>query len=467
MNLRTITQYSLGPVGSAFLGFVTLPLITWHFSSEDVGRLSMLFIVQSFAVLFFSIGLDQSYIRYYYSSKDVGQLFKDCITPGIILFILTSLTLYLFDPTLISYILFGIEDSTLTLMTLACILVVYLQRFISLIVRMQENALLFSLSQFLPKVFFLCYFFIIILFEEGSGFIYLLLGQLISNLLILLYLLYGNKEGIYKSILRKFSIKRFSEYFSYGLPLTIGAIAYWGLTATDKFFLRAYSSLNELGIYSVAISFSTAAIIFQKVFTTIWTPYVYKTINGGHDDNEIRNINKYVVLFVAVIISLLGMASWVIDYILPNEYSLVKYLVIPCMLAPLFYVLSETTVIGLNIVKKTNYSMLASIFAFAINFIGNFFLVKKFGAYGAAISTATSFWVFLVLRTELSCYFWKSIPRVRLYILTLFLLVASIVTIILSSKVIVLIWIFLSLAVVTLFYKDFLFMLSTIKKAKV
>ncbi|KZY60650.1 hypothetical protein A3733_24760 [Pseudoalteromonas shioyasakiensis] len=146
---------------------------------------------------------------------------------------------------------------------------------------------------------------------------------------------------------------------------------------------------------------------------------------------------------------------------------MVKYLVIPCMLAPLFYVLSETTVIGLNIVKKTNYSMLASIFAFAINFIGNFFLVKKFGAYGAAISTATSFWVFLVLRTELSCYFWKSIPRVRLYILTLFLLVASIVTIILSSKVIVLIWVFLSLAVVTLFYKDFLFMLSTIKKAKV
>ncbi|MDC9529676.1 lipopolysaccharide biosynthesis protein [Pseudoalteromonas sp. Angola-7] len=463
MNLKTITQYSLGPVGSALLGFVTLPMITWHFSPDDVGRLSMLFIAQSFIMILFSLGLDQSYIRYYYSSKNVGQLFKDCITPGLTLFITISLILYIFDPTLLSFILFGIQDSTLTSLTLVCILVTYLQRFLSLIIRMQENAFLFSLSQFLPKVFFLIYFLLIISFEGASGFLYLLLGQLVSNLLMFLYLLYENKEEIYKAISTKFSLKDFSEYFVYGLPLSIGALAYWGLTAADKFFLRAYSSLNELGVYSVAISFATAAIIFQKVFTTIWTPYVYKTINDRYDDSEIRNINKYVVLFVVVIMSLLGGGSWLIDYVLPSEYTSVKYLVLPCMLAPLFYVLSETTVVGLNIVKKTNYSMLASIFAFIMNVVGNYFLVKMYGAYGAAISTAVSFWIFLVLRTELSCYFWKSIPRTRLYILTLLLLIASIVTVIVTSLFIILIWSALLLFVMIFFYKDFLTVFSLIK----
>ena len=42
MNKKIILGYALGPIGSGFLGLISLPIITWFYSVEDVGRISML-----------------------------------------------------------------------------------------------------------------------------------------------------------------------------------------------------------------------------------------------------------------------------------------------------------------------------------------------------------------------------------------------------------------------------------------
>jgi len=62
--------------------------------------------------------------------------------------------------------------------------------------------------------------------------------------------------------------------------------------------------------------------------------------------------------------------------------------------------------------------MAASFLAAAANVAGNYLLVPRLGAGGAAISTAVSFLLFLVVRTEFSCRVWRPVPRVRLYLAT-------------------------------------------------
>ena len=64
----------------------------------------------------------------------------------------------------------------------------------------------------------------------------------------------------------------------YGLPLAFGNLAYWGLTSIDRFVLKNISGLDELGIYSMAVSFGAVALIFQSVFSTIWAPLVFKWV---------------------------------------------------------------------------------------------------------------------------------------------------------------------------------------------
>ena len=219
--------------------------------------------------------------------------------------------------------------------------------------------------------------------------------------------LLGVKESIDYNYLK--SLVRF------GFPLILGGLAFWGLTATDKILLKELSNFEQLGLYSVAVSFAAAATIFQSVFSTIWAPIVYKWAAAGENLDKIYKVNRYVLLAVIILFSLAGLFSWVVTLILPSNYSAVQWILISCLGFPLLYTLSETTVVGIGVARRSGFSMLAAVLAFIGNLLGNWWLIPIFGAAGAAVSTCISFWIFFLLRTEFAIYVWKPIPRSTLY----------------------------------------------------
>lgn len=72
---------------------------------------------------------------------------------------------------------------------------------------------------------------------------------------------------------------------------------------------------------------------------------------------------------------------------------------------PIMYTLSEVTVVGLVFRKKTTIIMFLTFIVTLFNGIGNFFLIPKFGAKGAAISTGITYILFFILRTYFSIKF--------------------------------------------------------------
>ena len=62
---------------------------------------------------------------------------------------------------------------------------------------------------------------------------------------------------------------RLKEALRYGIPLAFGGLAYWGLVSVDRFLLKQYGTLSELGVYSMAISFGAVALIFQSIFSSL------------------------------------------------------------------------------------------------------------------------------------------------------------------------------------------------------
>ena len=76
MNAKKILGYALGPLGSAAFGLLSLPLISWYFPAEDIGRIVLLQTIAGLSILLLGLGLDQSYIRDYYAVKDKAALFK-------------------------------------------------------------------------------------------------------------------------------------------------------------------------------------------------------------------------------------------------------------------------------------------------------------------------------------------------------------------------------------------------------
>jgi O-antigen/teichoic acid export membrane protein len=411
---RKIAAFAVGPVGGALLGLITLPIITWFFSQEDVGRIAMLHVAIGFSTLLFSLGLDQAYVREYHEVIDKPALLKRALLPGLLMLLGTLLVLLSFSGALANW-LFERPEWYLSLLIATVLLASFVSRFLSLVLRMNEQGFAYSMSQLLPKLVFLVVIGGYVLLGADKSLTNLVIANTAAILVVCLVFLFNTRSECIAGLTASLDLQHLKEMMRYGLPLILGGIAYWGLTAIDKVFLRTYSSFEELAIYSVATSFAAAAVILQSVFSTVWAPIVYKWASKGEGLENVHKVIRYILCIVVLVFSFGGMLSWVVTLFLPDSYSEVQWILVACLGAPLLYALSETTVVGIGISRRSSFDMLATLIAFLVNLIGNWLLIPHFGAAGAAVSTCISFWVYFVLRTEFSIYLWKPMPRRLLY----------------------------------------------------
>lgn len=426
MNFKKIISFAVGPLGVAVLGLLTLPLLTWFFNQADIGRLAMFQLLVSFFIIFCSMGLDQAFVREFHEIDSKAKLLKVSSYPGMIALLLVVLVLTLTGVS-VSEMFLDKKSVQFDLFLFAAVFSGYIIRFISLVARMEEQGGVFSLSMILPKVLFLMLLALLYFIDFKRNIDNLLLIQLLSIVFVGLCLIWLKLNIIKEMLIEKYDFKQLKLMFSYSWPLVFGSVAYWGLTAMDKVFIKELSSLEELGVYSVAISFASAAIIVQSIFSTIWAPMVYKWVAQNRNLHKIAVIRELLLAVIVAIILLASMFSWVVEYFLPIAYVNVQYLLVICMIQPLLYTLSEVTKVGIGITRRSYFSLIATLTALFINLIGNYYLIPMYGSNGAAISTALSFFIFFIIRTEASIYVWASIPRLKMYAIVIGLVLFVIV----------------------------------------
>ncbi|MBD3655376.1 lipopolysaccharide biosynthesis protein [Marinobacter sp.] len=418
MTGKQIAAFAIGPVGGALVGLISLPIITWFFSQEDVGRMAMLQVTLGFSILLFSLGLDQSYVREFHETEKKAALLKRAMLPGLVLLVMTVLVLLSLGGTLAGW-LFDVPQWHLSVLVAVALLASYISRFLSLVLRMNERGLAYSMSQLLPKLLLLVIIGAYVAVSADKDLTNLVLANTAAVVFVCVIYGWNTRAEWLAGIRTKVDVDELKSMLRFGLPLILGGLAFWGLTAIDKVFLRSMATFEELGVYSVSVSVAAAASILQSVFSTVWAPTVYKWASAGTGLENVHRVSRYILALVVLGFSLAGLLSWTVIYFLPANYTAVQWIVVSCIGYPLLYTLSETTVVGIGISRRSVYSMVAAIISFAVNLVGNWWLIPLYGAAGAAVSTCVSFWVFFFLRTEFSIYLWKPVPRLLLYAFTL------------------------------------------------
>lgn len=468
MNLKKILGFAVGPIGSSALGLITVPIMAWLYSSEDIGRLAVLQVVMSSAILLFSLGLDQAYIRNYHSSTNKPSLLKTSFAPGLICLVVT-LAIFMINPELPSKLLFSIDSTSISILVGAYFLFGLLNRFTSIVLRMQEKGLSFSMSQLLPKALLLITLGLYSIFSFGLDFYYLVIANVSSFIIASLYFLFKTKAEWRDAYKQKIDTEQIKPMLIFGLPLIISGLSYWGLTAMNTIYMRNSSTFDQLALYSVAISFASVGGVFRGIFSTVWAPTVYKWEHDGAPFSKIKDTTEQIAFIIALLFCVTALLSGVIKFILPEKYYEVQFILISCMAYPLFYTLSEATGIGTGIMRKSAHALYISILTMAINFALIFLLIPSSGASGAAISTAISSWLFFIFRTEASNYTWKKMPRIKIYITTFSCLLLSILFTLKGSEhpeLFIAAWIVFSLAIVYSFRHTALNILMNTKLIK-
>ncbi|EHU1603266.1 oligosaccharide flippase family protein [Acinetobacter baumannii] len=470
MNKKKILGYAVGPIGSGLLGFISLPIITWFYSVEDVGRISMLQVFTSFSVLLFCLGLDQAYVRDYHETENKPRLLRTVIAPCLIFSILFFFILGIYDLKIISVWLYEIPSIYLSIITIFCFIVALGSRFLSLILRMQERSFAYSMSQLLPKIIFLFTVINTVWLGLARDSYSLITANATSTILAFLVFTWNTRHECLLAFKERVDIIQLRSAFSFGWPLIFGGLASWGLNVMDRLFLRHFSTYAELGVYSITMSVAVVVTIFAGIFNTIWSPMVYKWMSENNFDyKKIDIVSEYVLAAIYFFIVFTNLFSWIIPYFLPAQYSKIQYLISVCLLGPLLYTLSEVTGIGIAVVRKTKYSMLCAIIAMLSSAILNYLLVPQLGASGAAISTAIAFFIFFSLKTVIAALIWRRKFYLKVFFIMIVLMALSILNLLLEIFKIemYLIWISMLVAGFIVFNNTLKEILRVIKSRKV
>lgn len=418
MNVKKLLGYALGPIGSAAASAVSLPLISWYFPAEDIGRIVLLQTVAGLILIVSGLGLDQSYIREYHAAPDKAVLLKTVSLPPLLLSALGIAAVLTFAPAMPSEMVFELKQADLGVLCAAFMAALIPSRFLSVILRMQERAYAFSFSQLMPKLLILVLVSAYILTGAANSTFNLVAAYAAAQWLALAVLAVQTRRDTASARRARTDPALLKETLKYGIPLVFGGLAYWGLTSVDRLMLKQYSSLSELGIYSMAVSFGAAALIFQSIFSTIWAPMVFRWVNEGENLERIAKIVPPMLAAVAAVLCLAGIFSPLIPLILPSKYAPVQFILLSSILFPLLYTMTEVTGIGINVRKKTWLVTVISVISLAANFALCRLLIPESGAKGAAASMAVSFWLYFILKTEASVLLWQKLPRLPIYGIT-------------------------------------------------
>ena len=127
MNTQKLIGYALGPLGSAAASAIALPLISWYFSAEDIGRIVLLQTVAGMVLLVMGLGLDQAYIREYHAAENKPALFKNIFILPLALIIAACVALF-FKLELPAQWILNLSAPSLGLL---CIIFIFMRKYLT------------------------------------------------------------------------------------------------------------------------------------------------------------------------------------------------------------------------------------------------------------------------------------------------------------------------------------------------
>ena len=399
---KKLVYYALGPILGGIFQLISIQFMSWFFDSLYVGMFSLIMVASIFFISIFTLGLDQSFAREFHVSRNKTALLVHSTMPGILFLSLIGGSIFYLNSSIISFSLFEIYSTQLSAFIFLTIIFEFFNRFLTIQMRMYEDAFKYALSQIFPRIAFLSLliiFFVIFKFERNIFFL-----SFVYMLSVFFTLLFVLKESLiyFDKPVSKIDKNLLKKLFKFGAPLIFSAIAMWTINYFDKVVLRYTSQFDQLALLSIALTLSYIATFFSSVFNTIWTPLAYKWHSSNVNMKIIKLIASDAMFFMLLIILLCISFSWIFPLLFPAFYADIQFLFVAAVFGPFLYTLSEITGIGIALKRKTSFYILISTASSILGILFALYLIPLYGAKGAALSVMTSSMCFFIRRTYIS-----------------------------------------------------------------
>ncbi|MEP7054543.1 MAG: polysaccharide biosynthesis C-terminal domain-containing protein [Actinomycetota bacterium] len=400
-----VAIYGSGRIALQLLAFFTLPVLTHVFTNSQYGVIETATTVFSVVMLVAPLGLESASQRSYFDYSD-EQVDERRLVLGTTVWAMSASGAFLgalliaFSGVLSQALLGSRSYAIVFVLTGATVPLATLLNFTQEVLRLRHRpAQYVALALFAGVMNTAATLFLILVVDSGVK------GVVAGTLIGMGTGLLVGYPLIAKSVGTGFSRPVLRTMLAYGLPFIPVAAATWAIQLADRFFLLAYFSTSELGIYSLGAKYANLLMLAVYAFGAAWAPF-FLDLHSRDAEEERRVRAKALSVLMLLLtwgaIAVTASSRAFIQVFTSSDFR-DAYKVIGLLSVGIIVIGMNSVVIGgISIARKTHYFVRYTAYAAAANIALNFALIPPLGMVGAAIATLLTYVVLTVL------YSWRA-----------------------------------------------------------
>jgi O-antigen/teichoic acid export membrane protein len=384
--------YGISGVLSRFVGIFLTPLYTRVYLPSDYGIMGMLNNGYALVTIILVFALDNSTARWFYDTDNTLERKRTINTWlwfYLVFSIIACVVFYLTAPGLSSLMFNDVNDGVtyIRLLGLALPMMVWMA--------VANNVLRFERKAVPAVILSLTYSLVLIAFSVLFV-LYMKLGllgayyaQIVASFCSMILSLVLIKDWI--GSVKLFDWSRLIAMIKYSLPFVPASIAYWLVNLSGIFFVNAYLSESEAGLYQIGTSIAAVVGLITIAFQQAWAPFAFSIINQGDAKEIYAKVFYLYVLVVGTFCMLIALfAPEALIILTTPKYYGAGWVASILAFSYLAIGLTSIADIGTAIAKKTAPLGFISVISAIILVLLNFQLIPALGKEGAALAICIS-----------------------------------------------------------------------------
>lgn len=373
----------LGKIAAIFL----IPIYTSVLTREEYGAMAMLVSVKGIIDLVSNLNIHSGIARDYYE-KDIDR--KTLVSTGLWSIISLSCTILILMLLSKSFWLDNVLElsdyNSSFILVLLSIPAGGLVSYFAILTRFKKKSIQYSLGNIIALAIRISISIFTILVLKW-GIFGLFVATLFDEVFCISYFGYICRE--YFSF--KFNWKYLKRVLKYSLPVLPAIAAGWIDTSLGQLLMGRYVSLNDLGVYSIAISIVTVFSLIGVALNNVWQPFLFENYKREGFQKEVERLYLTFVTILCIVTCTLSLLSKEIVLILsnPNYLDASLYLTILCIPSS-FYLLFPIASSGISISRDTKHTSFAYIIGSSFNLVFLVTLLPIMGVFTVPIGLVFS-----------------------------------------------------------------------------
>lgn len=381
-------------------GFVLMFYYLRVLSTGDIGIRRLIYSAVAFVILFYTMGIDQAFLRYFMDRKyaDRKKAIFSTSTVFTLCFGLLILSINILFSDSVSRLLTGSPDYNLHVILVGIIMIFDTLVIYPALVLRAEGRLWYFSSISLTRFVLLISLNFIIVSGLGHGLFGVFEANLITMSIIFLMVL-----PIYKSYFN-FQISPSLLYLllTFGVPTIFTVFFVQVINLADNYMLKYFFADNGsvvVGMYASAYTLGMVGInTFLNSFRLAWHPFFLSLRESQDAQSIFARITTYYAVFIGYVFLGMALLREEIFHIYAPSMPITLANIIPVV--ALAYILHGFYIImmaGVFLRDKTKLLPLAPVLGAVVNIGANIFVIPAYGIIGAAVSTILSYMIMVVI----------------------------------------------------------------------